>query len=160
MGPAGDIIGGGYEKVVEEPSEDQGGTRTVTGIAVPRPPSKQQQQQLPQSQLPMQSAATLYFIAALGTGKAVRVEIGSSTSGAATPRSARPDSAGKSHSFVGKDLFHFHAGAVYGLSADSTAAKRLCATVGEDKKLMLWDIIDCELLGKAVLKVGAVPPGQ
>ena len=58
-------------------------------------------------------------------------------------------------SYVGKDLFYFHCGPLYGLSADSTAARRLCATVGDDKKLMLWDIEDCELLAKAALKVRA-----
>ena len=45
------------------------------------------------------------------------------------------------------------AGPVSGLAVDVTAARRLCATVGDDKQLMLWDAVDCELLAKTVLKV-------
>ena len=37
---------------------------------------------------------------------------------------------------------------------DVTAARRLCASVGDDKQLMLWDAVDCELLAKTALKVG------
>ena len=50
---------------------------------------------------------------------------------------------------VGTVLFHYHVGSLYGLA---TAARRLCATVGDDKQLMLWDVVDCELLAKTTLK--------
>ena len=50
----------------------------------------------------------------------------------------------------GTVLFHYHVGSLYGLAV---AARRLCATVGDDKQLMLWDVVDCELLAKTTLKV-------
>ena len=50
----------------------------------------------------------------------------------------------------GTALFHYHVGSLYGLAV---AARRLCATVGDDKQLMLWDVVDCELLAKKTLKV-------
>ena len=62
-------------------------------------------------------------------------------------------STGGGEGSVGKDLFHFHTGSVCGLAADVTSARRLCATVSDDRWLLLWDLVDRELLAEAALKV-------
>jgi WD40 repeat protein len=49
-------------------------------------------------------------------------------------------------------LFFFHTGPVYGLAADVSSSQRLFATVGDDKKLMVWDSKDRVVIGKATLK--------
>lgn len=114
------------------------GERIVTGICVVR----QQQGRNP--------GPALYIIAALGTGKVVRVDL---TAGSGlTPR---PGSAGGAPrpALAGRDLFHFHTGSTWGLSAEDSSACRLFATTCDDRKLMVWDAQDCLLLAKAALSV-------
>lgn len=108
--------------------QGQGGQKMVVGLALvtgqgtfPRPGTV----------LP----AGAYLLAALGTGKLVRVDLSASGDDASA--------------FFGKELLHFHCGPVYGLAADSTPSARLVVTVGDDKKLMVWDSADRILIAKS-----------
>jgi hypothetical protein len=119
--------------------DDGAGSRTVTGIAVVRGQGRV-------------AAQTTYLLVALGTGKIVRVDVGSALpSGAMTPR---PSSAGAAPVAQSKDLLHFHTGPVYGLAADVTQNNRLFATVCDDRRLLVWDAQDCVLLAKCAIQVG------
>eukprot|EP01038_Epipyxis_sp_PR26KG_P012826 gene12826-17196_t len=103
-----------------------------------------------------------YVIATLATGKAVRVDVGNALQANARPSSAgrRPSSSSSNYSnpskstlsqtsYVGKDLFYYHSGPVYGLSTESIAnSKRLTASVCDDRRLMIWDAEDCSLIAR------------
>lgn len=89
-----------------------------------------------------------YLLVTLGTGKMVRVDVGSSgvigDAGAvnATTKSSR-------------DLFYYHTGPIYGLAADISSSQRLFVTVGDDRKIHVWDAQDCVLISKALLKTAS-----
>jgi hypothetical protein len=105
--------------------EEGGGSRLVTGITVVAGSGR--------------NGAGSYLLVSLGVGKVVRVDIGTG---------------GNTGSDTGShDLLFFHTGAVYGLAADVSSSARLFCTVGDDKKLMIWDSADRVLIGKTTLKV-------
>ncbi len=122
------------------PGDEERGVKNVLGLTVIPGPSG--------SRNPSQG---LYLIAALGTGKMIRIDIGNITGPVDTPRGSRPLPNG--NDIYGKDLLYYHIGPVYGLAADVTSSKRLCATVGDDKQLMVWDAQDRVLIAKTALKV-------
>jgi hypothetical protein len=86
------------------------------------------------------SGGSTYILAALGTGKMVRVDCGAGVQKVPS-------------SDMGRDILYFHTGAVYGLAADVTKDRRLVATVGDDRKLMVWDAEDCVLIAKTLTEV-------
>jgi hypothetical protein len=114
-----------------EGEEGSGGSRLVTGITVVAGSGR--------------NGAGSYLLVSLGVGKVVRVDIGSGSGSNTTS-----DNSGTTGSH---DLFFFHTGAVYGLAADVSSSARLFCTVGDDKKLMIWDSADRVLIGKTTLKV-------
>jgi len=118
------------------------GARLVTGIAIV-------------GGMGRHSSQGSYLIVSLGTGKVVRVDLTSAAAAGTEVTSLRnaPSSAGGAVSdYRGSDLFFFHTGPVYGLAADVSSSQRLFATVGDDKKLMVWDSKDRVVIGKATLK--------
>ena len=138
-----------------ETGDEGSGSKLVTGIAVVKGTGRV-------------AAQTTYIIAALGTGKVVRVDIGSAigggvgTSTGLTPRGgtagggARAGGTGAGGAiapYYGKDLFHYHTGPVYGLAADTSQGNRLFATVCDDRMLQVWDAKDCVLIGKTATQV-------
>jgi hypothetical protein len=133
--PAGDILSAANDNYVEP--ESLSGSKVVTGIAVVRGHGRG-------------AAQGTYLIVSLGTGKVVRVDIGSASTASTRPGSATYSQQASVAPYYGKDLFHFHTGAVYGMAADVTSGRRLLATVCDDRKLMVWDVEDCVLLAKAV----------
>lgn len=146
------ISGAGMREVVLAEAEaaqemDEGaGSRVVTGIAVVRGTGRV-------------AAQSTYLIAALGTGKLVRVDVGSALGGAPgsglTPRPGSAGAGAAASAVVGRDLVHFHTGPVYGLAADVSQNNRLFATVCDDRKLQVWDAQDCVLIAKCALQVSS-----
>jgi hypothetical protein len=149
-GSAGDAISGaGMREVVLAEAEaaqeldDGAGRKAVTGIALVRGTGRV-------------AAQTTYLLVTLGTGKMVRVDVGSALgSTGMTPRPGSA-SAGAASAAAFKDIVHFHTGPVYGLAADVTQSNRLFATVCDDRRLLVWDAQDCVLLGKVAIQVS--PP--
>lgn len=150
IGTAGEAISGagmrGSAEEIEANSQelDEGsGAKLVTGIAVVRGTGRV-------------AAQTTYLIVALGTGKCVRVDVGSALSSSGTGMTPRPGSASAATAlapYYGKDLFHYHTGPVYGLAADVSQNNRLFATVCDDRKLQVWDAVDCVLISKTAIQV-------
>lgn len=147
-GTAGDAISGagmrGSAEELEANSQelDEGsGAKLVTGIAVVRGMGRV-------------AAQSTYLLVALGTGKVVRVDIGSAlgSGGGMTPRPGTAGGAAMAP-YYGKDLFHYHTGPVYGLAADVSQNNRLFATVCDDRKLQVWDAVDCVLISKTAIQV-------
>lgn len=151
------ITGAGMRGSAEEieansiETDEGSGAKLVTGIAVVRGTGRV-------------AAQTTYLIVTLGTGKVVRVDIGSalpssSSSGGAGGMTPRPGSAGAGVALgqcSGKDLFHFHTGPVWGLCADVSQNNRLFATVCDDRKLQVWDAVDCVLIAKTAIQVATI----
>lgn len=50
------------------------------------------------------------------------------------------------------DLFSYHVGPVYGLSADVSSARRLAVSVGDDKDLMVWDTVNSVTIARGNVK--------
>ena len=121
-------------------SNSNSGSKTITGIAIVVTAGRG-------------AAQSCYAIVSLGTGKCVRVDIGSPLPSSSSSSSSAAAAASGESRAVGKDLFHFHTGAMYGLAADVTSSRRLIATVCDDRKLMVWDAQDCVLIGKALTQV-------
>lgn len=91
-------------------------------------------------------AGSAYLLVALGSGVVRRLDLGLGL------ESNRPSSAGASGAGAGvsaRDLFHYHVGPVYGLAVARDGS--LAATVGDDRRLMVWDLsAHCMLTSSAL----------
>lgn len=125
---------------------DDAGSKVVTGLAVVVP------------SVGLGTKASVqhsYVLATLGTGKLVRVDLNHPLSNDRHRTSAadhRNTVANQLLQYPMRDIFYFHVGAVYGLATDVSSAKRLAVSVGDDKKIIVWDTIDRVAIARGNVK--------
>ena len=86
------------------------------------------------------ASQSLYVIATNSDGRSVRIDVGGALSSPAGRSGAsRGTSSAEDSKAPVRDLFHYHTGSVWGVSAERRAAGTLVASVGEDKMLCVWD---------------------
>jgi hypothetical protein len=167
------IFGGGENEEDETTNEnelDSGGVSVVTGIAIvntnhtnQRPSSSSASSRGGGGAYLSANISSIYAIVSLGTGKIVRVDLSPTTTTTTTTTSSSTNSNKVIEGNRGRDLLYYHVGPVWGLATDTapsttttttpntttTHTKRLAVTVGDDRKLMVWDTVDRVLLAKA-----------
>jgi WD40 repeat protein len=141
-----DDSGVSADEEVADGDGDDSGAKIVTGLAVV----------VPSAALGGRASVQhSYVLATLGTGKVVRVDLNHPRSDERQRASAadhRNTVVNQLQHYPMRDLFYYHVGAVYGLSADASSARRLAVSVGDDKKLMVWDTVDRVAIARGNVK--------
>lgn len=125
-GAAGGGVGGGINNNNNNNNATIGDIKSIACIAGPgRGPGQ-----------------TIHILAISQAGKMSRIEVSNAT--------------GPSTGTVRlHDVFHFHTGDVYGLATESSRGGRMIATVGDDRKLCVWDSLTRTLVCKTTLIAAA-----